>query len=341
MLWAYELMPIMFIVLLTSSVSYGLELNNRSIAFASSLPSATTNYTVGFTLAASETLGSITIQFCSNSPIVYISCTAPSGFSDSAAVLNSQTGTSGFSINTVLSNQNTIVLSRTAAIAGAGPVSFAFSNITNPSSVGSFFGRIETYATTDATGSATDTGGIAMAITSGYTISATVPPYLLFCVGVVIPNYNCSQAQGNLINFGNLSTYSTAVAQSQMVIATNANSGYAIELSGNTMTSGNNVLPPLTSGQTSLPGTSQFGINLVANNNPSVGLNPLGPGVGSATSNYAQPNIYHFANGDILANSGQVSSYREYTISYILNIAKSQPPGVYSTTISYIGMAYF
>jgi hypothetical protein len=334
-------MPIVLIVLLNSSVSYGLELTNRSIAISSTLPSATANYSVGFDIGANETLGSIMVQFCSNTPIIYISCTAPAGFNASSAVLGSQTGISGLVIDSALSNQYTLVLSRSPSLATAGPVTLDFTNIINPSTVGTFFGRIATYATSNASGSATDIGGIAMAITNSYTVSATVPPYLLLCVGVVIPNLNCAQAQGNLINFGNLTPYSTAAAQSQMVIATNAFNGYSIEVSGNTMTSGNNILPPLNSGQTSLPGTSQFGINLVANNRPAVGLNPLGAGTGYVTNAYAQPNIYKFSSGDIIAESNQVSSYKEYTISYILNIAKNQPPGVYTTTISYIGMAYF
>ena len=92
-----------------------------------------------------------------------------------------------------------------------------------------------------------------MYILNPYSISATVPPYLLFCVGVSIPNSNCSQSEGSLINFGTMSPNYTVSAQSQMLVATNAQSGYSIEISGNTMTSGNNILPPITNDNVSLP----------------------------------------------------------------------------------------
>ena len=340
-LWAYQLMPIAIAFLLTTSSAYGLELSNRSISIANNSPSANTQYTISFGLTAAETLGSIKIQFCSNSPIIYITCDAPSNFDDLNANLVSQTGISGFSINSSLSNNYTLVLSRAALIANASQLTFIFSNISNPSTPGPFYAKFQTFASSDTSGSATDIGGDAMYILNPYSISATVPPYLLFCVGVSIPNSNCSQSEGSLINFGTMSPNYTVSAQSQMLVATNAQSGYSIEISGNTMTSGNNILPPITNDNVSLPGTSQFGINLVANNRPTVGLDPSGSGTGNIASNYSVPNLFKFSNGDVLAQSNNVSSFKTYTISYILNMAKNQPPGIYSTTISFIGMAFF
>ncbi len=341
LLWAYEIMPIVIILWLTTSVTYGLELNQRSIYIQNNAPSATTQYTVSFGLSANETLGSIEIEFCSNSPLLFMSCTAPTNFNDLNANLVNESGISGLTINNGLSNQNTLILSRVASLASANQLTFVFSNITNPSASGSFYARFQTFASSNASGSPTDVGGDAMDIESPYTISATVPPYLLLCVGVSIPGLNCNQSQGSLINFGSLSPSYTASAQSQMVIATNAQNGYAIQLSGNTMTSGNHIIPPLNSDNPSSPGTSQFGINLVANSQPAIGSNPIGPGSGSVASSYSKANDFKFSNGDIIAQSNQASSYKEYTISYILNMAKNQSPGVYSTTISFIGMAYF
>ena len=340
-LWVYELMPIVVAFLLTTSTTYGLEMSQRSIAISNNLPGISTQYNVGFTTQANETLGSLEIQFCSNNPIVYLACIAPGGFNDSNAVLSNQSGVSGFSINTSLSNAYTIILSRSPSVVNASAMSFSFSGITNPSSTGEFFARMQTFATYDGTGPATDYGGIAMVIENGYSVSVTVPPYLLFCVGNSIPNQDCSQASGSLINFGNLSPGKTASAESQMVVATNAQYGYAIELNGNTMTSGNNILPPMVNGGTALPGFSQFGINLVGNNNPGIGSNPAGAGTGNITSGYSQPNNFRFNNGDILVNSDTTSTYKEFTVSYILDISKSQSPGVYSTTLSFIGVAYF
>ena len=123
-LWAYIILPIAAIFAFSVSVSYGLELSYRTIAIANDSPSASTQYSISFGLTTSETLGSIEIQFCSNSPLLFTSCTAPTGFSLSSAVLTNQSGVSGLSIS-VLSNQNTLILTRTASVVSPGIMAFA------------------------------------------------------------------------------------------------------------------------------------------------------------------------------------------------------------------------
>ena len=339
-LWAWEIMPIIVATILSTSVSYGAELQQRSLTIANDTPSSITNYNLGFTLANNETLGSIEVQFCYNSPLVSLNCIAPNGIDVTAASLVSQVGTNGFTIANN-SSTNSLVLTRNPSIESAGPITFNFANVTNPSQSGTFYARVQTFASSDASGSATDIGGLALSITNGYTVSATVTPYLLFCVGVSIVNLNCSQASGSYINFGYLTTGLTSSAQSQLLVATNAPNGYTIQLSGNTLTSGNNIVPPLISASTAIPGQNQFGLNLVANSQPSIGFNETGPGTGSPTYGYSQPNTFKFANGDVIASSQQASDYREYTISYIINISHSQPAGVYATTLTYIGIGNF
>jgi hypothetical protein len=269
-----------------------------------------------------------------------MSCTFPTGFSDSSATLQSQSGTSGFNIAT-LSNANTLILSRVAQTQSAGPITFDFNNVINPSSSGSYYARIQTFSNSSASGSSEDTGGIAYAINSPLNVSTYVPPYLLFCSGVSIAQYNCNQASGSIINFGYLSAAKTSSAQSQLLIATNANNGYAIELSGSSMTSGNNIIPPLTADSFSVPGQNQFGLNLVANNKPIIGNNAQGPGTGGPAQAYANSDLFKFNPSDVIASSNQPSSYKQYTISYIINISSNQPPGVYATTLSYIALGNF
>lgn len=333
-------MPIVVVLLLGSATSYAAILNSRSMFIANATPNATTSYSLSFSIANSETLGSISITFCSNSPLIGTSCTAPSGLNVASANLVSQSGTSGFVISPS-SNANTLILSRAPVNEPSGQKSFTFSNVVNPSSVGTFYARLETYSTTAASGTPLDQGGLALAITNGYLVSATVPPYLLFCSGVTITNFNCTNSSGSNINFGDLSPYSTDYSQSQVLVETNAQSGYSIQLSGNTMTSGNNILPELSVPSSAVPGQSQFGINLVANSNPSVGQNAIGPGVGSVSGEYAHPNLFKFSSGDVLVSSNAPTAAKEFTISYILNMNKNQPPGVYSTTLTYIGVANF
>lgn len=339
-LWAWQIMPIAIIIALQTGTTFGLELYQRSIAISNDTPGATTQYNVGFGLTASETLGSVEIQFCSNSPLIDYPCTAPSGFNIASATLANQSGVSGFSVST-LTNANNMVLTRSPSIVNAGQLGFVFAGVQNPSAAGPFYARIQTFATSDASGSNTDSGGVAMDINNAYTVSATVPPYLLFCVGVTIQNYNCNDASGDLINFGNLSPYTTGKAQSQILVATNANNGYAIQLSGTTMTSGNYVIPPLSSGGISEPGNSQFGLNLTSNSAPQIGQIPEGPGVGTINGNYGSANSFRFNNGDVLVTASNPSDYKLFTVSYIVNIAKNQTPGVYATTLTYIGIANF
>jgi len=339
-LWLWQVLPVFFIAFFSYSVTYAAVLTQDQLLLNDNLPAATSNYLLSFDIANSETLGSVDVQFCSNSPLVTMSCSAPIGFSDSSSTLTSQSGTSGFSISS-LSDANTLILTRTPVTQNSGPVSFNFSNVLNPSSDGSYYVRIQTYASADASGSSEDIGGIAYSINSPFNIQTYVPPYLLFCSGVTIPQYNCANANGSIINFGYLSSAQTSTAASQLLVATNAKNGYSVELSGNSMTSGNNVIPPLNSDSASQPGQNQFGLNLVANNQPTVGSYAQGPGTGLPTSSYANPNLFSFNPGSVIASSTQPSDYRQYTISYIINISNSQPPGVYATTLSYIALGNF
>ena len=337
---AWEVMPLVILLLLNSSIAYGSILPQRSMEMSSDVPGTVSRYIVNFSIPSNETLGSIEIQFCSNSPLLQLVCVAPTGMSVANVKLDSQNGTSGFNIS-ALTNSNTIVLSRAPVTEVSGYVSFSFSNALNPSVAGPFYARLQTFATNNASGAATDTGGIALVVLNGYTISTKVLPYLLFCTGVVIANQNCADASGDYINFGDLSPQSTGTAESQLLIATNGQSGYSIQVTGNTMTSGNNVINPLSSDSVSIPGQSQFGLNLVANSSPSIGSNATGPGTGSPDSAYTKQNYFQYSNGSVLASSNQASNYKEYTISYILNIARDQPPGYYATTLTYIGIANF
>jgi hypothetical protein len=126
-----------------------------------------------------------------------------------------------------------------------------------------------------------------------------------------------------------------------MVIATNGQNGYNISVNGSTLTSGNNTIPPLISGATSQIGVSQFGINLRVNSNPNVGVDPSGPGIGSPTASYDQPNNFRYNNGDIVATAGGVTDYRKFTVSYIVNISKQQPAGIYASTFTYVALSNF
>jgi hypothetical protein len=313
----------------------------RSIAMSDSTVNAVTDYTLGFDISAPEILGSIKLEFCSNDPIVGDPCTPPSGFDISGAVLGLQNGETGFSIYGPGTNTNTLVLSRAPLLTTATSVSYSLTGVVNPDTEGSFYARLETFASTDASGFDTDHGGIALSTNSAIQVSTQVPPYLLFCGGVTIGGFDCNNASGDYINFGNLNSGSTATATSQILSATNAANGLTITIAGSTMTSGNNVISALNAADVSRPGIGQFGMNLVANTTPLVGIDPQGGGTATPTANYGQADFFKFTSGDTIATATTADDYRKLTASYIINIASGQPVGVYATTLTYICLANF
>jgi hypothetical protein len=196
------------------------------------------------------------------------------------------------------------------------------------------------YGSTDATGPRGDNGAVAFAITGAFRVGAYVPPYLIFCAAITVA-LDCSTANGLLINFGELSKIETKTATSQFSGATNDPTGYSVAISGQTMTAGNQIIPPLSVTSASTIGTSQFGINLRSNTVPSVGADPSGAGTAIVNGSYAIPNQYKFANGDQLVASTLSTDYNLHTVSYIVNIDNGQLPGYYATTLTYIATAAF
>jgi hypothetical protein len=319
---------------------HGAQLPQRSLELGTAEASKTTTYTLGFTTEQQETLGSIRLQICANDPIIGDACDPPDGFDMSSAQLVSQVGTpNDYTITSRSANE--LLLSHPPAQADIGAFEFTLSGITNPSAAGTYYGRLLTYPTQDGSGQDTDHGGLAMSITSNLQISATVPPYLYFCSGLTISGTDCTTAQGNYINLGELSTKAASAAQSQMVAGTNADTGYTITMGGTTMTSGNNVIPGLVTPNVSRPGTSQFGLNLVGNQDPLIGQNPAGGGSGQPTSAYDQSGRYQFVDNDVIAQVSQPDLPRKYTVSYIVNIAANQAPGIYVSTLTYVAAAKF
>lgn len=331
-----------FVLGLIAPSASSLELAQRSLNLSDDSTGVATDYQVNLKLNnTSDSLGSIVFLFCSNTPLIADPCTAPTGLDASGASLISQNGATGFVISPG-SNANKLVISRAPAAPAGSDLSYIFSNITNPSQTGGDYLRIITTTGANATGTDTNDGGLAFAITNAVKIRAEVPPYLTFCTGVTITGYDCANARGDYINFGELSSNHTSSSQQQLLAATNAASGYTISLLGNTMTSGNNTIQPLSTNSYSRPGTSQFGLNLVANSNPRIGANPSGLGQNTSVSTgYNQTNSFRFRSGEVVASSSAPANYRKYTVSYIVNVPKKQKPGIYATTITYVALGNF
>lgn len=328
-------------VLLRPSVAHAVQIQNRSLKLQSSLISANNTYELSFTHQTTTSIGSIRIQFCDNDPLIGQPCSAPSGFSLTSASLAAQTGMTGFSIDPA-STIHELLLTRVSAINPAPiPTTFTLTNIQNPDTEGTYFVRVESFASTNATGPNIDYGGIAFRINGGLNIQTEVPPFLLFCAANTIQSYDCGTATGNYVDFGDFSTSRTVTGQTQVLVATNAEFGYTIRTLGTTLTSGINTIPALATQDVSRTGVGQFGMNVRANSTPPVGNDPQGPGSGSAAAQYNTPNYYKFVPGDVIISWPTTDSYRQYTITYIVNISSTQPPGIYVSTLQYVALASF
>lgn len=317
------------------------QLNYRNVTINDATPSAVTIYNFQLTPASVDPVGSMVFEFCANSPLFDVGCVAPSGLALGSAVFGTQTGNTGFSIDNIDSTANRLVISRVAAPMITDPSSYTFGNITNPSTPNqTVYVKISTYLSTQGTGSSIDKGAVAFSTASNFVVGAYVPPFLNLCVGITVTD-NCTQTNGDSINLGDLSTKSASAGSSQFAVSTNDSNGCNIYVLGTTMTSGNNELPALNSPQASQPGISQFGLNLRKNSNPIVGLDSSGAGSNVVEGLYASPNLFSFVPGSLVAHSPVSTDYNRMTVSYLVNISATQPAGVYSTTLTYLGSAQF
>lgn len=327
-------------VLSISSSASGLQLQRRELKIQDVRSGQATQYRQSMETQTSTDIGSVRMQFCSNDGLVGEPCTAPTGFDVSHAVIASQTGMTGFTVH-ANTTPNVLIITRSPVTNPTGVVTYELTNILNPSNPGSYYVRIETFASTDATGPHVDYGGLAFNIRGGLSVTTTVPPFLLFCVANTISPYDCASAQGTYVDFGELSATRTASAQTKMLVSTNAEYGYTVRVLGTTMLSGINAIDAISSRDVSRPGSSQFGMNVRTNTTPGIGQDPVGPGSGLPTGDYNISNQYAFVSGSTIAGSTTTEDYRMYTVSYIVNVTKDQPAGVYVTTLTYIALASF
>ncbi len=315
-------------------------LEQRSIRVGSSVAAAITTHRFQFRIVNPISLGSIEFEYCTNSPFVGGACTAPTGFSLTNASLTGQTGATGFTIHPNTTTNKLILGRGPAAVAPPVNATYTIANVNNPSQARqTVFVRISTFASNNGTGARGETGTVVFSTARGLSIGGFVPPYLIFCVANTV-NANCTITEGNYLSFGELSPTTTQAVTSQFAVATNDPAGYVTTVSGVTLTSGNNVIPALTSATPSTPGVSQFGINLKANTTPTVGSNPSGVGTGVPQPNYNTTNSFAFNSGNLVIST-LPSDFNVFTVSYIANVSSGQPPGVYSSTITYITTVLF
>lgn len=335
---------VLFLTVLTIQPLFvqAADLVNRSIQLGSSFASDNTTHEYDFTTVTPGIVGSIQFQYCSNSPLFSEPCTAPAGLNVMSAGVLSESGITGFSVSGASTPTN-LIITRTPQAESPTSSSYVFDNIINPSSPNEVvYVRISVFDNENGTGNLVDSGATVFVTEERFNVDAYVPPYLTFCVGVTVA-LDCSEASGFLADFGEFSPDTPTTVTSQMSVATNDPNGYNLFVNGQTLLSGSNIIPALSTQTASQPGTSQFGINLRNNTNPSVGSNPQDGSVanGSPASNYNSPNQFRYVDGERVAGSPQSTGFNRYTTSYMVNVASEQAPGVYASTFTYTAIATF
>lgn len=134
-------------------------------------------------------------------------------------------------------------------------------------------------------------------------------------------------------NFGAFSASTTATATSTFSVSNYTSYGYAVQVIGGPPKNGSSTITAMADTDASISGIKQFGMNLVANTDPtSLGANPdQGQfGFGVAAPNYATSNMYRFVSGETIATAPKSSGITKYTISYIINVDGLTTGGQYS-----------
>ncbi len=346
------------VTFLSNGVANAAELTSRKLTLVAgatdggSKPSGVVNHQFTFTVPTGGNVGSIRFEYCTTASGT---CTTPTGLSTTSATLGSESGITGFTVNNT--TQGAPYVTRTAANVTASTTAvIQLNSITNPSTEGTFFVRINTYTAAALGGTVTDTGTVAASTAEQIILTGTMPESLIFCAGAKVSTTSsipdCSTATSGAVSFNQLfSPTDTAVAYSQMAASTNAGTGYVITVNGPTMTSGANTIPAMSSATTSTKGVGQFGMNLKANTSSaastfpgsSAEIAPASDGVdfrGQATAGYNTVDTFKFVSGDTVANSANggagPTNSQIYTASYIVNVAGNQLAGTYTSTLTYI-----
>lgn len=315
------------------------KLVNRSLDIHTSQPGATTDYDISWRYPSNTNVRSIRMILCAN-PYVLETCTDIPAGDLSGATLASQTGAvTGFTISSQTTNE--ILLTRAASAAGTGQSTYVFEDVVNPTGLhASFFIQIFTYPTPDGSGVPNHVSSVASATAEPIVINTVVPPILYFCAALTIDEW-CDNVNGDFIDYGSLDPVNGHWATSQFGAATNAPGGYVVTINGNTMTSGNKTIAPLSTHTAFTTGVEQFGLNLRANTTPAIGQDAFGAGIGVVDPDYNIPDQFQYIDGDVVATAATGSLFNTFTVTYIVNVPPDQPSGIYNTTIAYICTAAF
>ncbi len=154
------------------------------------------------------------------------------------------------------------------------------------------------------------------------------------------------------VDLGTLDTATTGTGTASLYIRSYINGSYSLITLSNPPTSENgDQLDPLAVPTASTAGTEQFGINLVDNANPNIGLDPVNQpddsfADGTAATGYDVADQFKYVVGDTIARSAETAGnfangQTDYTISYIANISGVTPAGSFVMNHDMVVVATF
>jgi hypothetical protein len=336
------------------------QVTTRSIRISNSTPAANNViYRVEFNVATTGNIGGIAIDFCSNTPIIGDSCTAPGGFNvnESTLTVNNQTVNIQTLAVDAATTTNTLILTRTASSLSSGAtVNFELGNGTNamhnPTAVGSFYARIYTYATSAAAqGHSTNTptgyvdyGGIALSTAAVINITARVMETLSFCV------YNTTCGDDPSITIGHTVGTTTVIDENNIdtanvnfSISTNANGGASIRMKGDTLKSGANDINAAGSAVTFTNGTERFGLRLSASGTNITATAPYNGAAGAyglVVSGAGTDDVTSTYGGQIANLSGPVNNSVS-TVTFAAAASNTTAAGTYTAAQQLIATGTF
>ena len=142
-------------------------------------PGGVVKHLFSFTIPGGGNVGSIQFLYCTTAGGT---CTMPTGLVTTSATLGAETGATGFTM--VNTTNGAPYLTRTAASVTAQAATYRLDTVTNPTANNTtFYVRITTFVSTDATTGATDTGVVAASTATQIVLSGTMPESLIFCTG--------------------------------------------------------------------------------------------------------------------------------------------------------------
>lgn len=348
------------------------QLSERSIELSSSSAGAEgVTYIVTFTPKAAA--GAFVIDFCSNSPILGQSCTAPTGFD----ITEASSATAGFTTVAPLEGSSNALMV-TGTLAEDTEVVVSLDDIVNPSSDGVMYARIVTYdtalnaaeytSTTVArgTGGVIDDGTVAISITDTIGVSGAVLESMTFCVSGSAITADCGSTTSPVLRLGETSggvvaltpgVISTGSIYTQ--ITTNAASGAVVSLKssavgcGGLMRAGSpdacDIEPALNDGIS--VGDSKFGVRTATAT--TTGTDPQGtlqpyPDSGYNDTTYA----LNYTAGDtagvtstfgdlFLDTDNAPANNQNMQLTFGVTVNNNTPAGLYSADLNLIATGKF